>query len=596
MMWTLLTGLAMAQTTGGDAPALDSQLFRPSASAVRTWWTHDATRLPNRYGSAAFTLHYAKDPFLWEGAEGTVTPLVSDVLAGSLAGGLQLGPLWVGGELPLLLRSGGALGGETGLGDASVQAKATALDHDDSPVGLALLGTVVAPTATVQTSLGRGGFGYELEAIVDRPIGSALLAFNLGLHGVPDRQLENLTWGDRVVARLGAGAPLGDRAEASLEVVGSTNLAGLDGAAGVPVELLAGTAYRVVDDVEVAVGAGTGLTGGIGAPVLRAMAAVRYAPPLAVDRDGDGVPDREDRCRTEPEDRDGTEDADGCPEPTRVTVRIEGPEGRLVGDATWSLAGGPEPAEGVSGDVLERFGGSYELSASAPGYATATRKVTVRDGAAQDLVLTLDKIVVPGTLQVTITDGEERPVAAARWWLVESPDEVFEGGSRAKLAPGAHALRVEAPGFRPQTVRFDLEQGGEQAVAVVLDKALVELTAERLVIKDSIYFETGKAQIKPESFELLEEVAQTLREHAEVRKVRIEGHTDARGDADMNRELSRARAGAVVDFLTERDVERDRLDPVGFGEDKPLVEGSGEAVWSQNRRVDFFIVDRKETD
>jgi outer membrane protein OmpA-like peptidoglycan-associated protein len=594
-MWTLLLSAVLAQTdpaAGGEVPRLDSQLFRPSPSAVRTWWTHDATRLPDRYWTTALTLHYARDPFVWVGEQGTVTAVVSDVVAGSLTGGAQLGPLWMGAEVPLLLRSGGVLGGETGLGDVGVQAKATALDHDDAPLGLAVLGSVIAPTSTVQTALGRGGFGYELEAIVDRPVGPALLAFNVGLHGLPDRGLENLTWGDRLVARLGAGTPVGDRAEASLELVGSTNLAGLDGSAGVPVELLAGGGYRLVDDVELAVGAGTGLTGGIGAPVARVMAAVRYAPPLVRDRDDDGVPDTIDACRSEPEDRDGVDDGDGCPEPTQVTVRIEGPEGRLVGDATFTLEGGDEgPVEGHSGDVVERFGGRYELTAAAPGHAAATAVVTVRDGPDHPVVLTLEQVVVPGTLEVTIADGEGAPVVDARWWLVDSPDEVFGTGDRAKLPPGAHEVRVEAPGFRPQTVAFELEEGGEQAVAVVLDKALVELTSERLVIKDSIYFETGKAVIRPDSHSLLEEVAQTLREHPEVRKVRIEGHTDARGDAAMNLRLSTDRAGSVVDFLVDRGVERDRLDPVGFGETKPLEQGTGEAVWSVNRRVDFFIVD-----
>jgi OOP family OmpA-OmpF porin len=71
----------------------------------------------------------------------------------------------------------------------------------------------------------------------------------------------------------------------------------------------------------------------------------------------------------------------------------------------------------------------------------------------------------------------------------------------------------------------------------------------------------------------------------------IEGHTDDRGDADMNLRLSQGRAGSVMTWLTQHGVAPDRLEAHGYGEEKPIEDNNTDTGRAANRRVEFKIVD-----
>ena len=139
-----------------------------------------------------------------------------------------------------------------------------------------------------------------------------------------------------------------------------------------------------------------------------------------------------------------------------------------------------------------------------------------------------------------------------------------------------------------------MTEDGEATLVLTLLPSKVELKAERIDIKDSVYFETAKAVIKEESFELLNEVAQILIDHPELLLIRIEGHTDSRGNNAYNKDLSQRRADSVRTYLIEKGVAEDRLQSVGYGEEKPLVKEENAAAWEKNRRVDFFVEKRSD--
>ncbi|HZJ81633.1 MAG TPA: OmpA family protein, partial [Guyparkeria sp.] len=69
------------------------------------------------------------------------------------------------------------------------------------------------------------------------------------------------------------------------------------------------------------------------------------------------------------------------------------------------------------------------------------------------------------------------------------------------------------------------------------------------------------------------------------RKAVIEGHTDERGSREYNIALGERRANAVRDVLQSYGVSASQIDTVSYGEERPAVEGRGEAVWAQNRRA-----------
>ena len=123
------------------------------------------------------------------------------------------------------------------------------------------------------------------------------------------------------------------------------------------------------------------------------------------------------------------------------------------------------------------------------------------------------------------------------------------------------------------------------------ERQLVRITAGRLEILDKVYFDTNSDNIQSRSYPLLDNVAAVLNRHDEMHHIRVEGHTDSRGDHDHNMDLSRRRAEAVVDYLVNKDVDRERLRPQGFGPDTPIDTNDTRDGRANNRRVEFNIED-----
>ena len=122
----------------------------------------------------------------------------------------------------------------------------------------------------------------------------------------------------------------------------------------------------------------------------------------------------------------------------------------------------------------------------------------------------------------------------------------------------------------------------------------VEVTKTRINIRDKIYFEVDRAVIRPESYDLLDEIAAVINAHPELRLIRVEGHTDSDGDDAYNLTLSQQRAKAVVDYLVREKVDRGRLDWAGFGESKPIADNETDIGKQKNRRVEFLIIERDQ--
>jgi outer membrane protein OmpA-like peptidoglycan-associated protein len=117
----------------------------------------------------------------------------------------------------------------------------------------------------------------------------------------------------------------------------------------------------------------------------------------------------------------------------------------------------------------------------------------------------------------------------------------------------------------------------------------VEVTKEKLELKDKVFFETGRSTIKPASYGLLDEVAQALSQHGEIGRVEIGGHTDALGAAATNQKLSQARAEAVRAYLVKKGVDGGRLEAKGYGPSLPVADNKTATGREANRRVEFVI-------
>ncbi len=105
----------------------------------------------------------------------------------------------------------------------------------------------------------------------------------------------------------------------------------------------------------------------------------------------------------------------------------------------------------------------------------------------------------------------------------------------------------------------------------------------------TVYFDYDRSEIRADQLARMEKNAQYLAANPEKR-IRIDGHCDERGSLEYNIALGARRAQQVKDFLVSRGVEPSRIMTISRGEESPAVEGTGEAVWSKNRRAEFFYI------
>ena len=101
-----------------------------------------------------------------------------------------------------------------------------------------------------------------------------------------------------------------------------------------------------------------------------------------------------------------------------------------------------------------------------------------------------------------------------------------------------------------------------------------------------INFETGKADIKPGSQEIIDQIVQMLKDNPDL-KISIEGHTDNVGTAQSNQTLSENRAKAVMDAVIAKGIDKSRLSSKGWGQTKPIADNKTEEGRAKNRRVEI---------
>lgn len=138
---------------------------------------------------------------------------------------------------------------------------------------------------------------------------------------------------------------------------------------------------------------------------------------------------------------------------------------------------------------------------------------------------------------------------------------------------------------------FEDEDGCPDSRDDDANKVVVVVRREKIEIREKVFFAYDSDRILPQSYGLLDNVAQVINAHPEIVKIRIEGHSDADGRANYNRELSDRRAKSVLRYLVAAGVDAGRLDAVGYGEAQPIASNRDEEGKAKNRRVEFVILD-----
>ena len=254
-------------------------------------------------------------------------------------------------------------------------------------------------------------------------------------------------------------------------------------------------------------------------------------PPKPGDRDGDGLSDDVDKCPDDPEDKDGFEDDDGCPDLDN--------DGDGIKDVVDKCPLDPEDV-----DKFEDEDGCPDLDNDKDGLSDkidqCPNEAEDKDGFEDD-------------------DGCPDPD--------NDKDTFLDKDDKCPIEFGV------APDGCPK-----------KYTNVVVTKTKIE-------IKQTIFFEFNKATIKRVSFGLLNEVAQAMKDNPTI-KVEIQGHTDSVGRDRSNLKLSQKRAESVKAYLTKQGVDFERMVPKGYGETVPIADNRTKDGRAENRRVEFVITER----
>ena len=136
---------------------------------------------------------------------------------------------------------------------------------------------------------------------------------------------------------------------------------------------------------------------------------------------------------------------------------------------------------------------------------------------------------------------------------------------------------------------------------VLGNRSDIRIVGDRFVLQSEIFFDTGRADLKPEGRAELDKVAAAIVElesqiPAEIPWIlRVDGHTDVRpiiGQFKSNWDLSAERAISVVQYLVGKGVKPSRLVAAGFGEFQPIDSGTSEDAYRRNRRIEFKLTER----
>ena len=590
------------RVAAGNGAGMDVHLFRPAVDSKGFFSVNGADILGHKDLSFGLVLDYGHGLLATNPGHGA-NYLVEHALQGTfqfdvgIANYLVLGfsaPIVVnGGETARDIGPGPPNNGDdTGLnaqalGNLAVHAKLRIL-RPDGPIGIALVGQAGYGVGETRNFASEPGLFYWPQAVFEFRAGSTHMfraalnggyrghtgknpTFGLGLDG--KSQLKNgvFTNGNLLTGGLGLSFRVLPALDLTAEAYTTYEIgaAASDARQKLSTEALGGIKLFVDKNSYLLLGAGAGITPGFESAAQRITLGFIFEPSIG-DRDGDGIPDDEDKCPDEAEDKDGFEDTDGCPDldndndgiPDDVDKCPNDPEDK---DGYQDDDGCPEANDG------DRDGdGILDKNDKCPDEAEDKDGFEDTDGCPDP---DNDKDGIPDIKDRCPNEPEDKDGFEDEDGCPD-PDNDKDGILDA----------VDKCPNEPETFNgVDDEDGCP-------DKGKVVIEENNILILDKILFKTGSAEILKASLPIVDAVAVTLTHHAEFTLIEVGGHADERGQEAMNLRLTQDRVNSVVEALVKRGVNPQSLRATGYGPYCPLDTEHTKAAWEKNRRVEFKIV------
>jgi outer membrane protein OmpA-like peptidoglycan-associated protein len=205
------------------------------------------------------------------------------------------------------------------------------------------------------------------------------------------------------------------------------------------------------------------------------------------------------------------------------------------------------------------------------------------------LGLTISAMLVGGCATKT---GKGALIGGGAGGLVGAGVGGLAGGKKGAIIGGVAGAAVGA-GTGALIGRYMDKQ--EEELRNEVKAANIERQGDELLVRFSsqILFDTGKADLKPQSKTDLTDFAAVLKKYPDTNLV-IEGHTDSTGSVAVNERLSKARAQSVLDFLASQGVTSARMQGLGLASTQPVGDNSTDEGRTQNRRVQIKIAANEE--
>jgi outer membrane protein OmpA-like peptidoglycan-associated protein len=263
----------------------------------------------------------------------------------------------------------------------------------------------------------------------------------------------------------------------------------------------------------------------------------------------------------------------------KTSMPIEGAVVTFPGKDLTGLSTDPD-----GGFLSYRFApGTLMLMVRHPDYDSSRSNAQIEAGAKTKLEVRLQP-AAPRLVKLTgtVVAGAKSEGVGGASIRLEGPDTrelQTDSGGRfvVELKPGAYTIDISSKehGTAKEAVRLEAGKPLRQTFTLRkrLNRNLVKVTKKRILLRRKIHFASGRAELRPDAEQLLDLVLDALRENPQIGRLQIAGHTDNQGAPALNSRLSRERAEAVLEYLVQRGIRRDRL------------EAAATAIRSQSGRI-----------
>jgi OOP family OmpA-OmpF porin len=596
----LVSPAAQAQTVPRDT-TLDVQLFQPAIGPRNFVIVEGTSIAEHKRLSFGLTLNYQTHPYVvfTRGAMEETANVVDNQTSAELNAAIGLfGRYQVGIALPYTLHLAGDqvddMGlptnfrlKENGIGDLRIEGKmllATLGEDDEYTVALSAGLSLPTGKSDSRPFLGDRMITGRIKVIGGAELGKLRVGANLGILIRQTSEAFATELGPQLLYGLATAYPASRRLDVMLEAFGRSGLNQFSEFYSDvnPFEVDLSGRFSINGMWSVLAGGGRGFGSGVGSPDLRLFAGAQFNPDYR-DRDHDGIYDVHDRCPDEPEDRDGFQDQDGCPEKDNDNDTIPDDQDKCpnapedldqfededgcpeldndkdgipdLNDACPNASEdgkGKRPADGCPSTTEDSDGdGVPDVNDKCPDEPEDKDNFQDEDGCDDP---DNDADGIPDSFDNCPSEAED-PDGFEDEDGCPDPDNDKDG------IPDA----VDRCPTQPETLNGNKDDDGCPDPGA----ELVRLADGKIELDEKIGFSSrgGKLMVKDSSTKALNLVALVLKAHTELSKVRIEVHAEG-----ITKEDTQRRADTVRDFLVSKGVAANRLTPVGLGPGPARVE------------------------